>query len=246
LTDDENRSLVGMKIKAPMDIYTANFTGFNGTLIEAGYKDNSIALSGTVSDVTVENARTNDAFSTNLFSYISDSKQTGFALPNIGINVSTLYGAFPKHYSDFLTNQKHREELYDSLLGDAEVKFTNFVFATYARVKSKYWRGESIDIGFYGPKISIKSFEIGGIGKGEQILHVPAKQQQYGFGKINFISSDQLLNNRRQEYNRMVSVGNSSGIAHVYGQVDPVSGWVKYQQAIRLNIAEKFHSLWGE
>ncbi len=68
-------TLKGLKIKAPLDIYTANFTGFDGSLLEFGFgeTDATIVLSGAVFDVFVENSRTNDAFSTRLISYVKEA-----------------------------------------------------------------------------------------------------------------------------------------------------------------------------
>ncbi|WP_230869759.1 RHS repeat domain-containing protein [Iocasia frigidifontis] len=234
----KNRSLVGMGIKAPLDIYKAEYAGFDGTVIQAGYKDNSMSVVWNLSDVTVENIRTNDAFSTSLFSYISDSQQTGFSLPNLGLNVSTLYGAFPKHYSDFLTDEAHREELYNSLLGDTKLEFTNFVFGTYTRVENKYWRGESVNYGLLGKKIKIGKLAIGGIGKGNLIQHT-SYEQKYGLGRINLIPGQEMLYKRKSEFERIIGVANHSG----WG----TSGldWEKYKNILELEAEKNYRQLWG-
>ncbi|MCK4261451.1 MAG: RHS repeat-associated core domain-containing protein, partial [Halanaerobiales bacterium] len=152
-----SNTLMGMKIKAPLDIYTADFTGFSVTLLELGFgeKESTIAISGAASDVFVENSRTNDAFFTQLISYVKESGQVGIALPSLGGSISTLYGAFPRHYSDFLRNEKHRNEIYYSLLGECTVRFLNFGIGSFAWIKAERWRGKGGGVGLKSFKINV-------------------------------------------------------------------------------------------
>ena len=236
-----NRSLVGMRIKAPLDIYKAQSFAPELTIFEIGLNDIGIILSGNVTEVTVENMRTFDAFSTSLYSYILDSKEIGFSLPNAGIGVSTMYGAFPRHYSDFLINEKHREELYKSLLGETKVRFINFVIATYARVESDYWRGESFSVGFYGKNVKIRGKEINGIGGGTLTQMTPY-EQKLGHGKIKLLPSQERLMKEKALYESWIAIANSSGLAASRGKVD--YDWEGYLNSLMRAAEREYQKLW--
>jgi len=225
----DDKSLVGMSFKAPTDIYTANFKTFSGSLIEYGIGP-GIAFTGSFSEVVVENARTNDAFSTMLYSAITDTEQAGFALKCIDVNTTTLYGKFPSHYSDFISNPEHRDEMYR--LGDSKVEFFNFVLGSYSRVESDYWRGSGWGKGLTG-------FSVGFGRKTELTL------ERQIFGNIKNIPAEETLAKRQKEIFQLVALGNSSGLARVHGPNDPKDVWMRYQQGVKERIEKEYLKYWG-
>jgi len=231
----EDVSLVGLKIKAPTDVYTANYTTISGSLWESGTgeKNSGLALSGSMSEVIVENSRTNDAFSAMLLATVTQSDQAGLVLPSVGGSVATLYGRFPRHYRDFLENEEHRNEIYETLKGDSQVTFGNFI-GSYARIESAYWRGEG-----------------GGIGKGKGISWGKRTETTLQFQPISgirLIPGEETLARRREEFYRFLAVGNSSGWAHVWNKLHPPppgDPWLDTLQSQREKIEAEYQRFWG-
>lgn len=212
--------------------------------------NSSLVLSGSVALVVVRNCRTYDAFDTLFLSVIRDADVGGMKFLSFGGSGATLYGAFPREYSDFLENEEHKNFIYGTLLRDTEVTFFDFVVGTYSKFIASSWRGDGWGIGIniqidgmwkvlkdfmgkgltWGRKTSF-TFDLSPLGENIIIRPIPGKK---------------YMALKKQTFYDAVAEGNSSGMARVYGPTNPDKAWAESQKAEMQNVERVYKYFWGE